>query len=222
MFKSKQRPVVIPQSEHSRLAGALAFAWGNAQFDSPPLPRLSFVEGVALHDRGYGYLDILPIGEACEDDWLEVTRRGFEMPSGDAIAAIITRFHLRRLVAWRATPERHALAEEMATAIDQQIAQTGLPKLIFERTDRITDFCDSVSFDFCFERPAHGRVMVYPRNDSEEEISIQYEIKDGDITLTPWPLAVDKISGYLIGYQADSYPERLIPVLLPYHVRQAD
>ena len=30
MFKSKQRPIVIPQWEHQKLAGTLALLWGNA------------------------------------------------------------------------------------------------------------------------------------------------------------------------------------------------
>ncbi len=108
----------MPQSEHSRLAGALAFSWGNAQFDTPPFPRLSFVQGIALHDRGYGYLDRLPIGEASEEAWLDVTRRGFDMPSNDPIADVLTRLHLLRLVSSRSTPARSALAQEMKAVIE--------------------------------------------------------------------------------------------------------
>ena len=221
MFKSKIRAVVVPQSEHLKLVGALAFYWGSPQFDPPPLPRLSFVEGIALHDRGYGHLDTLPIGEAAEEDWLEVTQRGFDMPAGDPIANIITRLHLLRLVTSQATPARRALAQEMAVAIDRQIAETGLPKHIFERVDRITNFCDSISFDFCFERTARGQVLVYPRNDSEKELSLQYAIRRGEIAITPWPLRANEIGGYLIGYQADGYPDRLEPVLIPYTIQKA-
>jgi hypothetical protein len=221
MFKSKMRAVVVPQSEHLKLVGVLAFYWGSPQFDPPPLPRLSFVEGIALHDRGYGYLDTLPIGEAAEADWLEVARRGFDMPASDPIANIITRLHLLRLVTSQATPARRALAEEMALVIDRQIAGTGLPKRIFERVDRITDFCDSVSYDFCLERPARGQVLVYPRNDGAEEVPLQYEIHSGEITISPWPLNVEEIGGYLTGYQTDGYPERLEPILLPFDIRKA-
>ncbi len=59
MFKSTRRPIVFPQSEHLKLAGTLAFLWGNAQFEFPPLPPLSVIAGNALHDRAYGYLDNL-------------------------------------------------------------------------------------------------------------------------------------------------------------------
>ncbi len=68
MFKSTQRPIVIPQSEHLKLAGALAQLWGNAEFELPPLPQLSVVTGIALHDRAFGYLDDLPVGTEVDDD----------------------------------------------------------------------------------------------------------------------------------------------------------
>ena len=61
MFKSKTRPLVLPQSEHARLAGLLAYHWGNADFDRPALDFASFVKGVAEHDRGYGVYDNAPI-----------------------------------------------------------------------------------------------------------------------------------------------------------------
>ena len=80
MFKSSKRPIVIPQSEHLRLAGALAMLWGNDLFEFPPLPLPSVVMGIGLHDRGYGYLDNHAIGEVDEETWLRITRRGFSMP----------------------------------------------------------------------------------------------------------------------------------------------
>ena len=45
-----------------KLAGALAQLWGNAEFELPPLPQLSVLAGIALHDRAFGYLDDLPVG----------------------------------------------------------------------------------------------------------------------------------------------------------------
>jgi hypothetical protein len=62
MFTSKQRPIVIPQWEHQKLAGTLALLWGNAEFERPPVPFESFLTGVGLHDRAYGPFDNLPIG----------------------------------------------------------------------------------------------------------------------------------------------------------------
>jgi len=48
MFKSKQRPIAIPQWEHQKLAGTLALLWGNATFERPPIPFESFLTGIGL------------------------------------------------------------------------------------------------------------------------------------------------------------------------------
>ena len=53
MFKSKLRPVAIPQFEHEKLVGTLALLWGNAVFELPPVPFASFLTGIGLHDRAY-------------------------------------------------------------------------------------------------------------------------------------------------------------------------
>jgi hypothetical protein len=63
MFKSKQRPIAIPQWERQKLAGTLALLWGNAEFERPPVPFDSLLTGIGLHDRAYDPLDNLPIGE---------------------------------------------------------------------------------------------------------------------------------------------------------------
>ena len=53
MFRSRRRPVVFSQADHARFSAAIAAVWGNEQFEPPPLDLVSFVRGVALHDRGY-------------------------------------------------------------------------------------------------------------------------------------------------------------------------
>ena len=75
MFRSKRRDVVIPQSEHSRMTGMLAYHWGNDDFDKPPHFD-SFVLGASLHDRGYGEYDNDPIGGVPAERWLAIQQRG--------------------------------------------------------------------------------------------------------------------------------------------------
>src|SRR5207249_1188152 len=77
MFRSQRRDVVFPQAEHAELAGDLALAWGNDEFDRPALPFDSFVRGVALHDRGYGELDTDEIGVVARGRWLKIQLAGF-------------------------------------------------------------------------------------------------------------------------------------------------
>jgi hypothetical protein len=218
MFKSKQRPIVIPQWEHQKLAGTLALLWGNANFERPPVPFESFLTGVGLHDRAYGPLDNLPIGGIPEQDWLALTRSGFEMTWADPIADLITKMHLKRLASYGSAPARKALAVEMTRAIQAQIQRHGLDAATFEQIDRITDLCDRIAFDFCFEAPAEGEVRIFPRNDRDEEIKVSYQFEGGTIQVDPWPFGVDSHTGYLVGYQLQGYPRVLEPVIVPYRL----
>lgn len=219
VFKSSQRPISIPQSEHLKLAGALANLWGNARFELPPVPRLSLVAGIALHDRGYGYLDDIPIGEVDDDRWLAVTRGGFYMPCADPVADLITRHHLLRLVSGTDTPAHNALAQEMRLAIQQQIERNGFDAELFAKIDRMTQLCDMMSFDFCWEKPVERQVEVFARYDGPESTVVRYQIRGGVITVDSWPLQVEEHSGYLVGYQLDGYPERLDGLVIPYRIR---
>jgi hypothetical protein len=221
MFKSKQRPIAISQWEHQKLAGTLALLWGNAEFGRPSVPFESFLTGIGLHDRAYGQLDNLPIGELPEEEWLALTRAGFEMTWADPVADLITKMHLKRLTSYGSAPARQAMAAEMTQAIQEQLQRHGFDGVVFERIDRITNLCDKIAFDFCFEAPAEGEVRIFPKNDRDDEIVVQYRIEDGTIEIAPWPFGVDSNSGYLVGYQLDGYPAVLESVLLPYRLGQA-
>ena len=220
MFKSKVRPIVVPQWEHEKLAGTLALLWGNAQFERPPVPPDSFLAGVALHDRAYGHLDNLPIGEMAPETWLEVARRGFAATWADPVAELIARLHIQRLVTYGHASVRQALGAGMEAQIAAQIAQTGLPAELFARIDRITRLCDNIAFLFCFEAPAEGTVEVFPRWEGDETVAVQYRIAEGVIMVDPWPFCVSSHTGYLVGYGREGYPERLEPVMLRYELRQ--
>jgi hypothetical protein len=220
MFKSKQRPIVVPQWEHGKLAGTLALLWGNAEFAPPPVPPDSFLAGIALHDRAYGHLDNLPIGEMTEATWFEVARRGFTTVWADPMADMIAKLHIQRLMSYGQTPARQALAAEMATAIAAQIEQHGLSAELLARIDRITRLCDDIAFNFCFEVPAEGAVEVFPQWEGERTVTVQHRVANGVITVDPWPFRVDSHTGYLVGYQREGYPEVLEPVMLRYTLLQ--
>jgi hypothetical protein len=163
----------------------------------------------------------LPIGELAEEHELALTRRGFEMAWSDPIADLIAKMHLKRLVSYGNAPARQALAAEMALAIQAQIRRDGLDAAAFERIDRITNLCDRIAFDVCFEAPAEGEVRIFSRNDRDEEIGVRYRIEDGAILVAPWPFAVDRHIGYLVAYRLDGYPAVLEPVALTYHLTRA-
>lgn len=221
MFKSKLRPVATPQWEHQTLAGALALLWGNDNFDRPPVPTASLVTGIGLHDRAYGPLDNLPIGEIPQDDWIALTRRGFDMTWDDALADAIAKTHLHRLMTYGRAPTRQRQAAQMADRLAEHIDRHQLDAAVLARIDRITDLCDSIAFDFCFEAPAEGSVLIFPRNDREDELPVHYRVAGGTIELDPWPLSAPTHTGYLVAYQLAGYPATLEPVILPYFLRPA-
>ena len=216
MFKSKSRPIVIPQSEHLRLVGALAMLWGNEEFDSPPVERNSMIAGMALHDRGYGLLDNSAIGEMSEQEWQEIAQRSFSMHSSDVVADTIIKYHIRRLTSYSDTDERKAMVAEFSHAIDDQIESHNLSKQVFGRMDRITKLTDNISFAFCFDTPDSGTVSVFPRNEEDSEVSVEYRVENGVIHVAPWPFSVDQYKGYILAYPLDGYPDKLDPFILPY------
>jgi len=216
MFKSKSRPIAIPQSEHLKLAGALAHLWGGADFDHPPVEHGSFVAGVGLHDRGYGFLDAWPVSEMPEEQWTSIARRGFYMTGSDPVADLIARHHLRRLVQGNASALVQAAFAEFDRAIAAQLEENHLPAALFGRIDRITNLCDSISFSFCFDRPAEGEIPIFPRNGEATEVGVHYSVEAGRIRVSPWPFSVESYTGYIVGYRLPDYPSRLDPVVLPY------
>jgi len=218
MFKSKRRRLAVPQSEHLKLVGALAYHWGNGDFDLPEVERAALVAGIGWHDRGYGYLDDAVVLEMPEARWLEITRRGFDMTGSDAVADMIARYHLRRLTANNPSPAARALYADFSRAIEAQLDEHGLSTALFERIDRITDLCDSISFSFCFEEPADGRIAVFPRNGQDLEVEVRYTVSQAGFCVSPGPFGVSPITGYITGYRLPEYPARLDPVILPYFV----
>jgi hypothetical protein len=220
MFRSKRRPIVIPQSEHLRLAGTLAMFWGNDDFDAPPINRSTMISGMGQHDRGYGTLDNLAIGGMSEEEWNQVARRGFYMQYSDIVADTIAKYHIRRLASHGSSEERRRMTSEFSQAIDRQVKERNLSQTLFDRVDRLTEFCDKVSFDFCMDVPASGGVSVYQRNNGDEEVLVQYHVEDEVIHAVPWPFSVTRYESYLIAYRSDGYPDELDPLILPYLLEQ--
>lgn len=200
MFRSKQRAVVYPQAEHGRMAGAIAASWRR---DAIPLPFESWVRGVTLHDRGYGELDTDELLSIPQERWAgEIQTRGFRARSGDEVTDLVVALHIRRLIGEDLEhPARAALAREIDEAL-------GAVSDDARTADRATQLCDAVAFAFCFEEAASatiaGTALAY---DGGERI-----------TLDPWPLDVPQLRGVVGGFEADGYPQRLVPVVTLYAV----
>jgi hypothetical protein len=220
MFKSKRRPIVRPQSEHLKLVGTLAMLWGNEDFDFPPIERMSMIAGMGTHDRGYGYLDDHPIGAMEDSEWFPIARRTFYMPCSDVVADTIVKYHFRRLASHDDSAGRKALTEEFSKGIDEHLKKHNLSRTLYDRIDRITNLCDSLSFGFCFDVPASGKVSIFPRNSDDREVAVEYHVEDSLISANPWPFSVERYEGYLVAYKSDGYPETLDPVILHFMLRK--
>src|SRR4051812_7345196 len=200
VFRSKRRPVIYPQAEHARMAGAIAASWRR---DEIPLPFESWVRGVTLHDRGYGELDDDELLSIPQERWAgEVQTRGFRERSGDDIADLVVSLHIRRLIGDDVEhPARAALAREIDEALGDVSDEARL-------ADRATEVCDGVAFAFCFEERASATIAG---------VAVNYDGAER-ITLDPWPLAVPSLRGVVGGFHADGYPGRLDPVVTLYAV----
>ena len=142
------------------------------------------------------------------------------MSGSDPVADLIARHHLRRLTRGNSSTAVQALHHSFGQSIIAQLQEDGFSADLFERIDRITDLCDSISFAFCFEQPAQGTVSIFPRNGTTTEIQVRYTVEAGAIQVVPWPFSVKSYIGYIVGYHLPDYPNRLDPVILPFVLSQ--
>lgn len=200
MFRSRRRAIVFPQPDHARFAGALALAWR----DRPELPFDSFVRGVADHDRGYGELDLHDIEGVVEDVWIDIQRRGFAPRGDDPVVDLVAALHVRRLLL-RNDPVATSEADDVIAGL---LPLAGVTREQADAADAITNVCDVISFEFCFE------------SESEREVRGFRLALDGlgSVSVDPWPFRVPELVGLVTAYEADGYPERLVPVVVPFRV----
>ncbi|MEM6530130.1 MAG: DUF3891 family protein [Chloroflexota bacterium] len=216
MFQSKTRNIVIPQSEHARLAGIIAYHWGNTAIATTPIDTTAFAAGVTLHDRGYGLIDTMGIGTTDESVWLMTQQRGIHTPEADPVIDTVALMHILRLLSHSNENDAQAFLQLADERIAHNIAQTAHTREDFVQADRVTELCDNISFKFCFEEPAQFTGNVGP-NEKLQPIHAQVE-PQGVIHLNPWPLRVAEVRGFILGYQAAGYPDHLQPILVEYKI----
>jgi hypothetical protein len=202
VFRSRTRAVVYPQAEHARVAEMIARAWGNDRVERPPLPFDSVVRGVGLHDRGYGELDADGIGEVDDDRWLAIQRSGFAPQDADPIVELVVALHIHRLVSYGESAARQAAAHEFAAELPARLEAAGVGEEDAAAADLVTNVCDRISFELCFESETAFSVRGFACTTTPEGIA----------TIAPWPLAPEQLAIAAVGYEADGYPDVLRPV----------
>jgi hypothetical protein len=205
MFRSVRRPLIFPQADHARFAAAIALHWRQR----PPVPFESFVRGVADHDRGYGEHDDAEIGVVDNARWVEIQRSGFEPRGEDPVVDLVVALHIRRLLSPpEDDPETAALAE-LDALVPSLVTAAGVTPEDAEAADAVTNVCDRLAFLFPFEEPATGEVR-----------GIDYRLDgQGTVMLEPWPLGVPWLHGLIPAFEAEGYPERLVPFVVPFEIK---
>jgi hypothetical protein len=205
MIRSLRRAVVFPQADHARLAGTLALAWR----DRPPLPFDPFVRGVADHDRGYGEHDDDELSTVASERWVAIQRRGFAPRGDDPVVDLVAALHVRRLLSSQEDEHERAAFADVNALLPSLLDAAGATEAQADAADRITNVCDRIALLFCREEPAEGEVRGH-----------SYVLDGrGGITLDPWPLDVPRLVGLVTAYEADGYPECLVPVVTPFDAR---
>ena len=177
----------------------------------------SFVKGVTFHDRGYGLLDNKPIGGVSSETWLATQRDGILQQSDDAVANIVSVMHIKRLLTNSDRQGRDELIALAEGQIDQSLKDIDVSLDAFEWADKITRWCDNVSFDFCFDEKVFDDSEVYTHVDAPDEITVGFDIDaSGVIRVDPWPFSVEHYAGFIVAYQLDGYPQKLEPVLMEF------
>ncbi|MEJ2054130.1 MAG: DUF3891 family protein [Calditrichaceae bacterium] len=215
MFISKTRNIIIPQSQHAQLAGTVALLWGNDHFDRPEFDFDSFVTGVALHDLGHGFLDMNPIGAMDPEHSYKADAALVDSRLPDTVSDAVAHFHILRLLKY--SGDKTVLIRKCEERIQKDIEKSGISREKYLWADRITEFCDFLSFDFCFDEASERTCEVYATSTDRDPLPIHLKY-DGteNIYLKPWPLKVSKYDGILLGYISEGYPDKLTPVLRKY------
>ena len=220
MFESKTRSIIIPQYEHGRMAGTLASLWGNENFEKPEIDFDAFVNGVTLHDWHYGRVDNLSIGGASESAWAALVQRGVDYCFDDPVTDIVVKKHIRRLLSGHTSAQAEKLKEGIENRIAERLGETSFSPDAFAWADKITAFCDMVAFDFAFEEPLKRKISVYLKQGNSTEVEIEYEIVgNSEIVVFPWPFSVESVHGIVVGYEAEKYPDVLVPKPVTFTIR---
>jgi hypothetical protein len=219
MFVSKRRAIVVPQREHARLSGQLAAIWGNREVVRLPVDPTLLGLAVALHDRGYPPMDEISIGEFPRDIWLETQARGFAMTHPDPTVDLIVLAHLQRLVSFHRDDASIRLAEHIRHQIDTSLVRAGLDTGTLADIDTVTRVVDMISFHLCFEESSDEEYLVYAGRKGERRRLSVATREDGEVRISPWPLSVPVLSGFILGYHRDGYPDDPIETVIRYRIQ---
>lgn len=221
MFRSKRRQIVFPQTEHVRLAVAVAELLSAGGYSFGGVAYSEIVVATSEHDRGYPVLDNFPVEETARKDWVEIHRQGLSKMNSSYQVNILVALHIQRLMSFYDEPICKALSDECDSYIENQLKGNSVPRSDLERASNLVAFCDMVAFDFCFEHRRSNSFVIFPDSVGQESVTLHYEVKEeGLVAISPWPAKVKEVYGTITAYDGAKYPEELIPFLVPFFLRE--
>lgn len=219
MFRSICRPVVIPQSEHCRLAGLIAGLWGNQDFEVPELGRQRLSFAVLAHDQCYGKLDTLEVGKASVEQWVACRRRGLQKHFGDRAVDILVAMHTKRLAKLNRAALCRSLEIEAESKVQRLLSDAELPRSRYEAIYTVFSLCDTLSYHFCLEALTAGSLDVYRNFTPPTKVKVFFQIlRNGHISINPWPLCDDCLSGTLEAFSEEGYPLTAKAIKVPFMI----
>ncbi|NNG25958.1 MAG: hypothetical protein HKM87_00415, partial [Ignavibacteriaceae bacterium] len=115
--------------------------------------------------------------------------------------------------------KREEILENIEQRISVSLSRTNNSLEEFLWADRITNFCDWVSFNFCYEKDFIDKVEVYTRRNSSVKTELTFQSNPaGEIGVDPWPFSAKSIKGFINAYEKEDYPIKLKSLSKEYHI----
>lgn len=215
----------IPQQEHARMAGLLALHWGNKNFKLPAFRIEDLIEGITFHHLGYGQNDSIRFDQLNDDELAEIFAADTNVTLISVEAELVNLFHHQRLINNRikdSNSEKLIHTKKfIESAIANRLKQSDFKESDFIFANTITQLCDKIAFNFCLGQEVETTIAVHSNPKNLNTIDVTHSIKGKQIIVDPWPFKIAKIHGFIIGYTDDNYPDKLLPKLLEYEVRNS-
>ncbi len=137
---------------------------------------------------------IVLLSELTLEQWADLTLKGTEIRFDNPVVDIVTKLHLKRLLGDDNVKKREEILKNIEQSIAESLLRTKNSLEEFLWADKITNFCDWVSFNFCLENDFVDKVQVYSRRNSSLKTDLTFHTNPaGEITVNPWPFSEESI-----------------------------
>lgn len=219
MFASKTRPIVFPQSEHVRLAGAVAETLERPCSDLTQVSFPTVVRATFEHDRAYRAFDTFDVTATPFEQWVVLQRSALVETVFGPEVDILVALHIKNLAAQSRHSASRAFVDECEQFVTRLLDTTARPRTHLEVAAKIVSFCDMVAYDFCLEEGPSEESINVPSAFDQRSVALHYRIEDsGIIRLSPWSRKADEITSTINAYPSDHYRRDAEPIAIPYRL----